>query len=178
MRNRGMLIALLLAGLTLFAGCSEDDPVPKMPKTSAAAPTPSPTTSPTPQSEAEEAEALIRQWAELDAEMQNTGETAAYRNIISDECVSCRRAVRSIEKLYSAGGVIELPGKRVVSVRESPRFKPGQHTYEARTLVDPSRYRTSSYAPWQTFDGGKDIADFTLVRDNGELLIGEIVSTS
>ncbi|MBA3783381.1 MAG: hypothetical protein H0X12_16205 [Nocardioides sp.] len=168
-----MLIALLLAGLTLFAGCSEDDPVPKMPKTSAAAPTPSPTTSPTPQSEADEAEALIRQWAELGVEMQNTGKTAAYLAITSDECVSCKRVAKSIEQLYAAGGEIELPGKRILDVRKSRRYT-GRGVYEVRLLAEPSRYRESPTAPWQQFEGGETTNDVTVTREGRKLVIREI----
>ena len=178
MRTRGMLFGLLLVGLTLFAGCSEDEPVPKMPKTSAASPTPSPSSSPTPLSEAEEAEALIRQWAELDAEMQNTGETAAYLAITSDKCSSCRRTARSLEKLYADGGKIELPDKRVLTVRESPRFAPDEGIYEARIEVEPSRYRISPDAPWRSFDGGRATQDFTLEREGDSLVIREIVTAS
>ena len=173
MRIRGMLLALLLAGLTLFAGCSEDEPVPKIPKTSAASPT-APSSSPAPLSEAEEAEALIRQWAVLDAEMQNTGETAAYLTITSEECTSCRRAAESIEKLYADGGKIELPGKRILRVRESPRYPAKERIYEGRYIAEPSRYRESPEGPWKQFDGGETADDFAVVREGGRLLILEI----
>ncbi len=174
MRIQGMLIALLLAGLTLFTGCSEDDPVPKMPKTSAAAPTPSPTTSPTPQSEADEAEALIRQWAELNVQMQATGETSAYEAITADECETCRRLVRMVGKLYAGGGQVDLQAQRVVSVRKSPRIK-GSGVYEAKVDLEPSRVRQSPEDDWKEYSGGRVTYDIDVVREHEALVIREIV---
>ncbi len=101
MSVRRTLTALLGAAL-LLAGCS-DDPEPRVTPTASPSPSESETSAePTPQSPEE----FIREWFELDTEMQNTGrdETFPWR---CPDCEPCDElADQSGALLRAAGGYI------------------------------------------------------------------------
>ena len=73
-----LLASLACCGLLALAGCSDDsssagpDPSPSV---SSSEPSPSPTET----EDAESPEEFVRRWVDVDREMQNSGDTDAYR---------------------------------------------------------------------------------------------------
>src|SRR5687767_1034537 len=91
-------LALALAVPALLAGCSDEpEPTPKIPEPTSSSPTPTPTESET--AEAESPEDFIRRWADVEAQMENTGDTAAYREL-SNKCQACTELADLVEKYY------------------------------------------------------------------------------
>lgn len=70
-------LGLALAGLT---ACAEEEPEPKFAD--------EPTAAATPVEKKETAKEFIRRWAQVEREMQNTGDTTEYR-AIAGACTSC-----------------------------------------------------------------------------------------
>jgi len=104
-------LALTVVVPLLLAGCSDDEPTPKMPD-----PPPSSSSTPSPSetetAEAESAEEFIRRWVEAGDEMQVTGETAEFRQL-SRKCQACGQAADQVEAIYASGGSIDFDGTRV-----------------------------------------------------------------
>ena len=107
-------LALTLVLPLLLAGCTEDEPTPKMPDPpTTPSSTPSPTASETP--EAESAEDFIRRWVAAGDEMQVTGETAKY-DAMTPDCKACQAFVENVRTVYDAGGSAEFAGTTIVSI--------------------------------------------------------------
>ena len=143
-------LALALVVPLLLAGCSEDEPEPKMPDppTTSSEPAPSPTDTETP--EVESAEDFIRRWAAIEAEMENTGDTAEYRKL-SSECKACTDLAEIIEGWYEAGGYVRWDGWKVLGIR--PRG--GSATELAvRVRSAPTEYKESATGEVKSFPGG------------------------
>lgn len=147
-----------------LVGCSDDDPDPRVsPSPTASSPAdPSPTSaSATP--EAETPEAFIERWAELETEMQNTGETAAYRAVTS-RCQACVDLADLVEKYYEAGGYIRTEGHTVLSI--DARAPASAHVFLVRMRSAPSQYKESRDAPIQRLEGGTSDYELTLSRES------------
>lgn len=154
-------LALTAVVSLLLAGCSDDpEPQPKMPD-------PPPSSSPSPTAsetvEAESAEEFIRRWAAVEAEMENTGKTDAYREL-SVGCKACTDLADLVEEWYAAGGFIEWGGWKIQSVRS--RGDSGGE-YVVRVNSSPTRYKESARGPVQTFDGGPG-AHLLVLKPKGE----------
>ena len=143
------ILALVLAGPLLLAGCSDPEPIlPDPPPTSPSPTTPSPSDSETPESES--AEDFIRRWAAAETQMENTGDTAEYRDL-SVGCKACTDLADLVEKWYEAGGFIEWDGWDIEGVK--PRGDNGSE-FVVRVTSSPTRYKESKSGPLKTFDGG------------------------
>lgn len=118
--------ALVLSGL---AGCSGDDPQPKMasPDSSSAAGSPTPTgpAEPTLPAEAKEptkagAEAFVRHYWAIANFAQSTGDVETFSELGSDTCAGCRGGVDSIRRAYEAGGRMIGGDITIRKIRSSP----------------------------------------------------------
>ena len=164
--------AVLLAAPAL-AGCTGDDPQPKIsPSPTASSPaSPSPTsTSATP--EAETPEAFIRRWAELETEMQNTGDTSAYR-AVTRGCDACGRAADLVDQYYAAGGFIEFGGHSLSAIERVESA--GGAVFTVRDRTEPTKYKESADAPTKTFEGGVNRLQFTLRKVGPSWNVVELV---
>jgi hypothetical protein len=154
-------LALSLAAPLLLAGCSDEAaPAPKMPDPPSSS-TPSPTESEEP--DVESAEEFIRRWADVEAEMENTGETAEYREL-SSGCKACMDLADLVERWYSAGGFIEWQGWTIQRVE--PRGG-SQTEFVVRVRSSPTKYKESARGPIKTFDGGPG-AHLLVLDEKGE----------
>ena len=161
-------LALALVVPLLLAGCSQDEPEPKMPDPpTSAEPSPSPSESETP--EAESAEEFIRRWAAIEAEMENTGDTAAYRELSAD-CTACTDLAEIIEGWYEAGGFVKWDGWRVLSVK--PRG--GSDTeFAVRVRSAPTEYKESAEGETKSFPGGPGAHLLVLEPSGGSWVVVE-----
>jgi hypothetical protein len=119
--NRLRLAALLAATTLVAAGCSDDDPEPRIDPTPGTSPTgsasPSPSTArpsvqPSEPPEADNrdlagAEAFIRYFWDLANYAQSTGDTSTLRRLGSESCGGCNGAFDFIDEVYSAQGTIK-----------------------------------------------------------------------
>lgn len=154
---RPLLAAGLLSLLVAMSGCSDAEPTPKFEE---------PTGSPTPAEVKEETpEAFIKRWALLEKEMQNTGETEAYREMTRG-CTACTTLADRVDAIYSAGGQIQAEGKKIVAV--SPL---GSKQHLVSTSIGPTLYRESAESAEVSMDGGSSEYVLTLdQRDEGFIL--------
>jgi hypothetical protein len=149
-------LALTLAVPVLLAGCSDDpEPTPKMPEPTSSSPT---STEPaTEEPEAESPEEFIRRWAAVEAEMENTGDTAEYLEM-SRECKACTGLAEIIEGWYEAGGYVEWGGWRITRI--TPR---GDSTeFVVRVVSSPTKYKERAKGPVKTYPGGRGAHVLTL----------------
>jgi hypothetical protein len=113
-------LPVLVAGLVLvLAGCSGDDPEPKMAPTESVASTPS-TSAPTvsPSVDPLSPEETVRAWVKARNAALQDGDTAAVRALSSSTCESCFGLIEPIEKIYADGGHFETKGWRVAAAKE------------------------------------------------------------
>ncbi|GAA1438758.1 hypothetical protein GCM10009641_44730 [Mycobacterium cookii] len=154
-------LALTVVVPLLLAGCSDDpEPQPKMPDPPSSS-SPSPTASET--VEAESAEEFIRRWADAEAQMENTGKTAEYREL-SVGCKACTDLADLVEEWYSAGGFIEWGGWKIQSVNARGG---SDSEYVVRVNSSPTKYKESASGKLRTFDGGPG-AHLLVLKPQGE----------
>ena len=144
MSVRPTLAVLLAAGL-LLAGCS-DDPEPRFEPTDPPSPTESETSA---APEAQTPEEFIREWVELQRDMQNTGEVDAYLEA-SHGCESCSSTARIVEDYYGAGGFVRTDGRSILDIQP---IRPGE-TYDVKVRSAPTEYKKSAGGPLESFPGG------------------------
>jgi hypothetical protein len=143
MSVRRTAAALLTAGL-LLAGCS-DDPEPRFEPTE----TPSPTeTSSAAEPEAQSPEEFIREWFELNTEMQNTGETEAFL-AVSRGCKTCEQLASRVEGIYGSGGEVAIAFQRVRSVDAR-----GRDEFSVDVEAAPTTVRETSDSTVKRLKGG------------------------
>lgn len=114
-------LALAAALPLLVAGCSQDDPEPKMPDTSPSSSSSTPTAEPT--KEQESPEEFVRRWQAAGDEMQQTGQTSEYLEM-SLGCQACKKLATTVREVYDGGGRIEFAGSRIVSLERSGQRPP------------------------------------------------------
>jgi hypothetical protein len=144
---RRILTGALTAPLLLLSACGGDDSVADPPISSA--PTSSKATFP---AKRESAEHFIRRWAAADIQMQNTGETAPFREM-SDHCHDCLDLANRVDSIYRAGGYIHTEGWSVGKVaivsQTGARLLINMHV-----VSKPTAYRESSNGPRKSYPGG------------------------
>ncbi|MCF6376410.1 hypothetical protein L2K70_02220 [Nocardioides KLBMP 9356] len=163
-------LALALAGVLLLAGCTDDpDPTPKIPEPTSSSPSPTASESETPN--AESAEDFIRKWAAVEAQMENTGETAEYR-AMSKGCKACSELADNVERVYEAGGYLKWDGWQIKRITQR-EFQDNQ--YVVKVVSRPTEYKESSNGAVKKLAGGpgahlltlKTLGDSWLVVDKG-----------
>lgn len=155
MSVRRMLAAAFAAPL-LLAGCQQEAPEPKLPEPSAAPTTKEPVKD-------EKPEEFIRRWAELETEMENTGEVDDYL-AISGGCESCVSLAQAIEEYYEAGGYVKWGGWDIKSIK--PWGKAKNH-YELKVDSAPTEYKESESGPVKTLEGGPSAQLLRIKRVGG-----------
>lgn len=171
MSVRRTTAAVLAAGL-LLAGCS-DDPEPRFEPTESPSPAES-SSSAAPESQSPED--FIREWFELNTEMQNTGETDAFL-AASKDCATCSDLADRVDRIYTAGGAIRIRWQRVVRVSLGSRSKTIKQ-YEVVTETSPTVYRESAGAKTERYEGGQASYVMTVVRDKHQRWHMESVQAS
>jgi hypothetical protein len=125
-----LLVLSCIASLWV-SGCSGDasstaGPTPSVPTSSA------PTSTPTP--ERETPEEFVRRWVEVDRKMQNTGDTAEYRQI-SALCRPCLEVAEQVEGYFKAGGYVKTDGWTIEALSATRRGR----SASVRIDVDSAR---------------------------------------
>jgi len=152
------LAALTCCGLLALSSCSDDS------SSSADPPSPTPTSTSTersPTQEVETPEEFVRRWVEVSNEMQNTGETKAYRSI-SRGCRPCTAVADQVERYFEAGGYVKTGGWSITSVKLSKPGSKGRLTATVEVDSAPTEYKESADADAQTLEGGSVIELMTI----------------
>ncbi len=100
-------VAALLGAALLLAGCS-DDPEPRFQPTDSPSPTESESSA---EPEAQTPEEFIREWFELNTEMQNTGETEAFLETSARLQSLQQTWLDEWSEFYADGGFIRIDGR-------------------------------------------------------------------
>lgn len=153
--SRRRMVALALATAVLLSGC-QDEPEPRF-EDPTESPTPSESQSSDPP-EKQSAEEFIREWVQLDAEMQNTGNTAEYLQV-SSKCSSCRDFAQRVSTVYEAGGHIETDGWHVQSIRPV-----GGSRYRMVVNSSPTTVVEHKGADAKQFEGGRATYELAIRR--------------
>lgn len=169
MFHRHLYAAALVAALTLgVSGCGDDpkprfaDPTSDPPRSStAAAVTDSPTSTATAQPKPESAKAFIRRFGDLERDMQNSGDSQAYR-AVSAGCEGCDNLADLVDRYYSAGGSISWEGWKVRTFR---RYDVRSGAYLLVVNSAPTVYTEAANEPEQRLQGGVSQYVFDLRRD-------------
>lgn len=162
------LLASMLA-LTALAGCAEKEPEPKFEN----APTTSPSAPPTAAgTEKETVKEFLVRWAEVEAEMQNTGKTAEYL-ALSPGCEPCEILTDTVREIYKNDGFVRTQAMRIERVE---RIKKTQR-YQVWADLPPSVYRESASAPEKSFAGGPQGYLFFISPSGGSFLVGDYART-
>lgn len=141
--------ALAAAAPLLLAGCTDQpEPMPKIPDPPTSSSTPSPSESET--AEAESAQNFIRRWASVEAEMENTGDTAEYLEL-SRGCRACAKLAKLVEGYYASGGYVKWQGWEIINVR--PHGNSGR-AFSVRVDSAPTSYVEKAGGPSKSFPGG------------------------
>jgi hypothetical protein len=151
--------ALALVAALVLAGC-QDEPEPRF------EPTPSDSSSPTDpetdQPEAQTAEEFIREWVELQRDMQNTGKTAEFL-AASPGCRSCAATAQLVEGYYASGGFVRTEGRRILDIEAVAVNR----VYDVRVESAPTEYRERRGGRLQEFPGGVTTYRVTLKQVAG-----------
>jgi hypothetical protein len=153
--RRALAVAAALP--LLLAGCSEGDAEPKMPDPSPTSSSPTPTAEPT--AEQETPEEFIRRWAQVEAAMENTGDTSEYL-ALSRACDACNSLAKTVEGYYADGGYVKWEGWTIRSVR--PWVEGGPDDFAVRVDSAPTKYREEGAGPVKSFPGGRSTYKLTL----------------
>ena len=167
MSVRRTVAALAVAAL-LLAGCS-DDPEPRFdPPSESPSPTESETTA---EPEAQTPEEFIREWFELNTEMQNSGETDAFLEA-SPNCKPCRDLADQVEQFYNAGGFIRVGGQDVTTVDALAGSE-----YSVTVDAAPTEYKESASAKVAMLPGGPNEYRMFLRRNGGSWVMTQYLDT-
>ncbi len=160
-----LLAALACCSLVPLAACSQDSsstsdpglPTPTAATSSAASP--SPTSRPS--EVGETPEEFVRRWVDVDREMENTGETAEYRQL-SRGCRPCQELADQIDAIYSKGGFVKTAGWTVLRLRVSHGDR--ANAVVVRALIDaaPTEYVERQGGPVLHLPGGQQTQLVTL----------------
>jgi hypothetical protein len=113
---------------------------------------PSPSTSPTDPPTRESAEHFIRRWADEDIQMQNSGDTEAFREL-SIKCHDCVDLANRVDSIYTAGGYIHTKGWTIRGI--SILSKSGRGVLaNLRVVSRPTHYREAPGSPLKSYPGG------------------------
>lgn len=153
-------LALSLVVPLLLAGCTEEEPTPKLPDptTSSATPTPEETET----AEPESAEEFIRRWVQANTEMQNTGDVAAYADL-SRKCTSCIRTVERIKQIYADGGYVKTKGWVLRDVVDRSGTTGGP-VLDLDIRSSPTEFKENAGAEIQNLSGGEIVMRVRLNR--------------
>jgi len=166
-------LALTLVLPLLLAGCTEDEPTPKMPDSpTTSSSTPSPTASETP--EAESAQDFIRRWQVAALAAENDGETTEYRSL-GPKCRPCIDFANQVDRIYADGGTIELATLDVVSVEP---VGPSSEQFTMTRVLGPTRVLDDSGIEEQSFPGGREVLTVFVRKSRGEWRVSNFLRTS
>ncbi|WP_346385012.1 DUF6318 family protein [Nocardioides sp.] len=158
----------------LVAGCSSDDPTPRISPTNSVATTASssaPTTSPTASSRSPEQ--TVRAWVKARNAALQDGDTTAVDALAATGCEACQNSTDPIRQVYADGGHFETDGWRLVASRIKSASS-GRAT--VATAIKYSAGRTVQEAGAQpvTYGVERHIVMFKLVTVSGDWRIGFI----
>ncbi len=164
----GVVVGLLLAG------CSEEDPRPRMAPTPSPSPTvsesPSVVPTPTEVPEVLGPEETVRAWIEAQNTALRSGDLSQVEALSARACHTCRQLVRPIRDVYDAGGSFETQGWIVDAAKiRDPAATPVE--VDAAVTISAGRTFPSSTEGPVAYKADKRILRFTLTRDAGRALV-------
>lgn len=116
------LVALIV--MLALAGCSGDDPEPKIAPTPSSPATSASPSEPSPAPERLSPEETVRAWVEARNKALRDGDTTSVEALSAESCETCENQIDPIRKIYADGGHFETDGWQVVSSRLKSRSGP------------------------------------------------------
>jgi hypothetical protein len=160
-----LAVPLLVVALTACGG--GDDSVADPPISSP------PTSSPTQAPHRESAEHFIRRWFQAGTQMQNSGETEAYRKM-QRGCRGCMDVAARVKKTYARGGFFRTKGVRTLHI-DSTSASRGKLVVDLSVDLYPTTYRDRAGAKAKHFHGGPARFQVTLRRAEASWLVASFV---
>ena len=173
MRN-GRLGAAAAVLTLATAACSADKPQAAAPSETPPSTSPSPTLA-TVTAAPPSPEAAIRAWFQASDQMQATGDPRRFRSLSTDDCSGCKKMAKTVEKIYSAGGYMQTPETKILSIEG--RDIQGRFQYVVRAKLKPTDGRASAGAEEQHFAGGRDNYILAMLGENGSWKVRAVVRT-
>ncbi|WP_193606529.1 DUF6318 family protein [Nocardioides lijunqiniae] len=172
------LAALLTAATLLAAGCSDDDPQPRVEPPPSATPTASPSpTEPTATSSAPAAlnpVQTVRAWVAARNVTLSSGDSKAVDALSTDACKTCRDLVEPFVALYADGGSMKTTGWKVDNAKKRPDFEKSHQVFAALTFAGGETITQPGQQP-EPFDPEKHILQFKLARTEGLWRVADVV---
>lgn len=164
-RTKGVGASLIAVavGLTLLAGCAEDEPKPKFADDPSASPS-SPSAATAPKNET--VKEFLTRWAEAESEMQNTGKTDEYL-ALSSGCAPCEALAKRVEAIYGNEGFIRSEAMNIERVK---RVK-NTDVYDVWLTVAPSAFRESATEKEESYEGGPRLYRISVDRSPAGLSV-------
>lgn len=145
-------LALSLAVPLLLAGCTEEEPTPKIPNPTTSSATPTPEETETAEPESESPEDFIRRWISVNTDMQNTGNVAPYKDL-SRKCKPCIRTANRVEQIYQDGGFLRTEGwilKKTIDMTGAD----GAPIYDLEIKSSPTEFKETARGEVERYAGG------------------------
>jgi hypothetical protein len=168
-------LPVLVAGLVLvLAGCSGDDPEPKMAPTESVASTPS-TSAPTvsPSVDPLSPEETVRAWVKAQNEALSSGDTSAARDLSATPCEACDGMLDPIDRVYAAGGHFETRGWKIDRLKLARTEKRRSVVNTAITIAG-GRTVNAAGEPPVIYEVERSIVRFKLIRVDDQWFVSFI----
>lgn len=174
---RRLVAAVMLLGL--LVSCSDDEPTsdPQEPTSSA---TPTDRVPPTPPQESREstgagARAFVRFWVESFNYAMQTGDTADFRPLSSEECASCTEISKLIEEIYGPGGHVESDGWLIERFTRTSMAGNSKASVRVLITLSPEVIHRAGQKKPDHRTGGEATATFALWRRNSGWRVSNVV---
>lgn len=164
--------AALLAAALLLVGCS-DDPEPRFESPPSSSPS-EPQTSAEP--DAQTPEEFIREWFELNTEMQNSGETAEFM-AASQGCGPCATLAKRVTSIYDSGGAVRLDRQEVDRVK-SVASAADLEQFNVTVSASPTFVRETPSGTFQRLPGGPNLYRVTIVAKDDRWLMQNLLDVN
>jgi hypothetical protein len=161
------LAALLAAATLLAAGCSDDDPQPRLEPTPSASLTESPSpTEPSPTTAPLEPVQVVKAWVDGRNTAMSQGDFRVVRSLSSASCESCSDLIDPIEQTHANGGRYETVGWQVERARVTNTKSRAVEVTAGLKLAGGTTYASATAEP-VVYQAEKRIAIFELTQTDG-----------
>jgi len=145
--RRHLAVAALAPVFLLIAGCGGEEPVPRMPESTAGSAPSATQSSPAARESPEE---FIRRWQKAVDEAQLSGDTSSLR-ALTPKCNPCAEFADHVDSVYTRGGWIRTDGATVIKVRRVSADPP---TFDVTIRSGPTKLRESTDSKPRRLAGG------------------------
>lgn len=174
---RRAIAALLLLGL--LVSCSDDEPSSDPPEPTGSA-TVTDRVPPSPSGDSRDptkagAEAFVELWVDSFNYAMQTGDTATFRPLSSNECTSCQAVIKKIEQIYGPGGHVESDGWLIEKFSGTSLAGNSKASVTAVIALSPQLIHRAGQEKPDKRSGGEGTATFSLTRINSAWRVNKIL---